>query len=55
MISWPAELMKGNRRHSIPLTPMVAEVLKDLPKAALLFPSMRIERSRSATRGVSGG
>ena len=41
VISWPAELMKGNRRHTIPLTPMVAEILSDLPKAGLLFPTKK--------------
>ena len=41
VISWPAELMKGNRRHSIPLTPMAAEILKDLPKTGLLFPTKK--------------
>jgi integrase len=41
VISWPADLMKGNRRHSIPLTPMVAEILKDLPQAGLLFPTRK--------------
>jgi hypothetical protein len=30
--------MKGNRGHSIPLTLAVAQILKYLPKAELLFP-----------------
>src|SRR6266852_5266856 len=39
VITWPAELMKGNRRHSIPLTAMAAEILSSLPKEGLLFPT----------------
>jgi hypothetical protein len=30
--------MKGNRSHSIPLTPALAQILKYLLKAELLFP-----------------
>jgi len=39
LITWPSELMKGNRRHSIPLSPMVAAILDTLPKEGYLFPA----------------
>lgn len=47
VITWPAEQMKGNRRHSIPLTAMAADVLRLSKKgngyepapAGLLFPT----------------
>jgi integrase len=31
--------MKGNRRHSIPLTPVMVQLLKYLPRAELLLPT----------------
>jgi hypothetical protein len=38
LICWLAAIMKDNRRHPIPLTRIVAEILKDLPKAGLDIP-----------------
>jgi len=39
LITWPPELMKANRRHSIPLSPMAAAILSTQPKEGYLFPA----------------
>ena len=39
LITWPPGTMKGNRRHSIPLSATVAELLTNLPKEGYLFPA----------------
>lgn len=39
IISWPPEAMKANRRHSIPLTGMVASILDPYLEDGLLFPT----------------
>ena len=37
LINWPSRSMKGARPHSLPLMPMVAEILSGLPKEGYLF------------------
>lgn len=38
-ITWPRELMKSNREHTIPYTDIVAAIFTELPKEGLLFPA----------------
>ena len=39
-ISFPAAIVKNKKRHTIPLTPMLANLIASLPKrSALLFPA----------------
>jgi integrase len=38
-ITWPKEMMKGNREHTIPYPGAVARILETLPKQGLLFPA----------------
>ncbi len=38
-ITWPGELMKGNRSHTIPYGPLTAALLAPFPAAGLLFPT----------------
>jgi integrase len=40
-ISWPSDLMKGNRRHSIPFEALTADIVKTLPQQGLLFPTRK--------------
>jgi len=39
VITWPPHTMKNNRAHTIPITPMVAAMLSQLPKGGYLFPA----------------
>lgn len=39
LITWPPGTMKGNRRHSIPLSATVSEILSELPMKGYLFPA----------------
>jgi integrase len=39
VITWPAAMMKNNRPHFLPITPMVAAILATLPKEGILFPA----------------
>ena len=38
-ITWPREVMKGNREHTIPYSDAVATMLDSLPKHGFLFPA----------------
>lgn len=38
-ITWPREIMKSKREHTIPFPEAVAAILEDLPKEGLLFPA----------------
>jgi integrase len=37
IVIWPAEHMKGNRQHTLPLAPTVMGILASLPKTGFLF------------------
>jgi len=39
LITWPPELMKTGKRHSIPLSPMVATILSGLSEEGCLLPA----------------
>jgi integrase len=39
LITWPAEEMKGHRRHSMPLAPMAADLLSARLETGYLFPA----------------
>jgi len=36
-VIWPAEQMKGNRQHTLPLAPTAMSILTSLPKTGFLF------------------
>lgn len=38
-ITWTADQMKGGREHVLPITPMLADILKHQPDTGLVFPS----------------
>jgi integrase len=51
LITWPAELMKGNKEHTIPIGPHTAQLLSTLPSEGYLFRG----RGDNAYNGWSNG
>jgi integrase len=52
LITWPAEVTKNSTEHSIPITPMVAEILKSVPQtnSEAMFPTFAVAKTTQRFR-----